>query len=79
MVFENKRIGIKFSPALFNSGIIRPDSTTLQTYAYILEKLGGYGLGHLQLVGPSVDRAGTALEQIKTDYFVHFRRLYKAR
>ena len=76
-VFDNKRIGIKFTPALFNSGIIKPDSTTLETYAHILEKLGAYDLGYLHLVGPAVDLAGTALDQIKADYFGYFRRLYK--
>jgi N-ethylmaleimide reductase len=76
-VFDNKRIGIKFTPALFNSGIIKPDSTTLQTYAYILEKLGGYDLGYLHLVGPAVELAGTVLDQVKADYFGHFRQLYK--
>ena len=76
-VFDNKRIGIKFTPALYNSGIIKPDSTTLQTYAYILEKLGVYDLGYLHLVGPAVELAGTVLDQVKVDYFGYFRRLYK--
>jgi N-ethylmaleimide reductase len=76
-VFDNKRIGIKFTPALFNTGIIKPDSTTLQTYTYILEKLGEYDLGYIHLVGPAVELAGTVLDQIKADYFGYFRRLYK--
>jgi N-ethylmaleimide reductase len=76
-VFDNKRIGIKFTPAFFSTGIIRPDATTLETFAYILERLNGYGLGYLHLVGPAVDLTGTALAPIKDNYFDYFRRLYK--
>jgi N-ethylmaleimide reductase len=75
-VFDNKQIGIKFTPAFFNSGIIMPDNTTLQTYAYILAKLGRYDLGYLHLVGPALELAGTALDQVKADYFGYFRQLY---
>ena len=49
----------------------------MPTYAYILEKLGGYDLGYLHLVGPAVDLAGTVLDQLKADYFCYFRRSYK--
>ncbi len=76
-VFDNRRIGIKFTPALFNNGLMRPDSTTLPTFAYLLEKLGDYDLGYVHVVGPAVDLAGTVLEPIKDDYFGYFRQKYK--
>ena len=76
-VFDNKRIGIKFTPAAFNNGIIRPDDMTLQSYAYILEKLDNYDLGYVHLVGPAVELAGTVLDPVKEDYFGYFRRLYR--
>ena len=76
-VFDNRRIGIKFTPAFFSNGRIRPDSTTLPTFAYLLEKLSGYNLGYVHVVGPAVDLAGTVLEPIKEDYFGYFRQKYK--
>jgi N-ethylmaleimide reductase len=76
-VFDTKRIGIKFTPALFNTGIIRPDATTLQTFTHILQRLDDFDLGYLHLVGPAVDLTGTVLEPVKKDYFGYFRRMYK--
>jgi N-ethylmaleimide reductase len=76
-VFDIKRIGIKFTPAFFSNGLMRPDSTTLPTFAYLLEKLSGYDLGYVHLVGPAVDLTGTVLEPLKEEYFGYFRQNYK--
>jgi N-ethylmaleimide reductase len=76
-VFADIEIGIKFTPAAFNPGIIKPDQNTLPAYDYILNKLNAYDLAYVHLVGPAVDLTDTVLASIKDDYFGHFRKLYK--
>jgi N-ethylmaleimide reductase len=76
-VFNENQIGIKFTPAAFNPGIIKPDEHTLATYTYILQQLNNYDLAYVHLVGPAVDLSGTPLSSIKEDYFGYFRKLYK--
>ncbi|MDN5287868.1 MAG: flavoprotein NADH-dependent oxidoreductase [Mucilaginibacter sp.] len=75
-VYPAKRIGVKFTPAAFNPGIIKPDITTITMFDYILEKLNGYHLAYVELVGPAVDLTGTPLDLLKDNYFEHFRNIY---
>jgi N-ethylmaleimide reductase len=76
-IFNENEIGIKFTPAAFNPGIIKPDELTLATYTYILQRLNNYDLAYVHLVGPAVDLSDTPLSSIKEDYFGYFRKLYK--
>ncbi|WP_293307551.1 alkene reductase [Pedobacter sp. UBA5917] len=76
-VWPTKRIGLKFTPAAFNPGILVPDSETIATYQYILKKLNSYDLGYVQWVAPAVDLAGTVIEALDDDYFAHPRTIYK--
>ncbi len=76
-VFGKNRVGIKFTPAFFSSGIIRPDSETLADYEYLLARLNKYPLAYLHIVAPVVDLAGTPLASIKEDYFGFFRAHYQ--
>lgn len=76
-VYDGKRIGVKFTPSAFNSGLIKPDGETIATYDHILDKLNGYGLAYVHLVGPAVDLKGTAIEALRDDYFFHYRKIYK--
>ena len=76
-VYPPKHIGVKFTPAGFNRGIIKPDITTVAIFNYILEKLNGYHLAYIELVGPAVNLTGTPLDILKDNYFEHFRNIYK--
>jgi N-ethylmaleimide reductase len=75
--FPAKKIGIKFTPAAFNPGIIKPDHETVATFDYILERLNNYDLAYVHIVGPAIDLAGTPLAILKDNYFEHFRNIYK--
>lgn len=76
-VYPANRIGVKFTPAAFNNGIIKPDEHTLPTYAYILNKLNEEDLAYVQIVGPVIDLKGTVLEELSDNFFGYFRKLYK--
>ena len=76
-VFSTSRIGVKFTPAAFNPGIIKPDAQTVAMFDYILEKLNSYQLAYVHLVGPAVDLNGTHLDILNENYFEHFRNIYK--
>lgn len=76
-VYTSTAIGVKFTPAAFNTGIIQPDQDTIPLYSYILKQLNDYQLGYLHLVAPAVDLAGTVLESIRDNYFSYFREIYK--
>jgi N-ethylmaleimide reductase len=76
-VYPGNRIGIKFSPVAFNTGMIKPDQLTIPTYEYILDKLNDYHLGYVQLVGPATDLKGTAVEALAHDYFRYFGQIYR--
>jgi N-ethylmaleimide reductase len=45
--------------------------------AYLLEKLNGYHLAFVELVGPAADLTGTPLDILKDSYFEHLRNIYK--
>ena len=76
-VFGADRVGIKFTPAFFSTGIICPQEHTLSDYQYILGKLSDYDLAYVHIVAPSVDLSDTPLRSIKDDYFAFFRKHYK--
>lgn len=76
-VWPSTRIGIKFTPAAFNPGIIQPDEYTIDTYEYIMDKLNDYNLGYVHLVAPSTDLADTAIAALNEGYYTRFREIYK--
>ncbi|MFZ4929404.1 alkene reductase [Chryseobacterium sp. Mn2064] len=75
-VFGTDRVGIKFTPAFFSTGIIRPQEDTLSDYQYILGKLSNYDLAYVHIVAPGIDLSDTPLSSIKDDYFAFFRKHY---
>ena len=76
-VFPGKKVGIKFTPAVFNAGIIKPDENTIPTYNYIFRQLNHYDIAFVELVGPSVDLRDTAIAALKENFYGHFRAIYK--
>lgn len=75
--FPEQRIGIKFTPAAFNTGILKPDENTIATYDYILNKLNNYELAFVELVGPAIDLKGTPIAVLQDNFYAHFRKVYK--
>ncbi|QNA45913.1 alkene reductase [Lacibacter sediminis] len=75
-VFNSTQLAIKFTPAAFNHGIIRPDVNTIPTYNYLLKKLNDYKLGYIQLVRPSVELTNTPIAVLQDDFFGYFRNIY---
>ncbi|MEN0053872.1 MAG: alkene reductase [Mucilaginibacter sp.] len=78
-VYPDQRIGIKFTPAAYNMGLIKPIDSTLDTFTYIFKKLNDLNLAYIHLVGPDVDLTGTPLNDIATNYYGYFRKLYNGR
>lgn len=76
-IFPNKRVGVKFTPAAFNPGIIKPDENTIPTFDYILNELNLYDIAFVELVKPSIDLKGTPIEAYQNDFYGHFRAIYK--
>ena len=76
-VFPGKKVGIKFTPAAFNTGIIRPDENTIADYEYLLHKLNEYDIAFLEIVGPAVTLAGTPVALWEDQYYSFFRNNYK--
>lgn len=76
-VYDSKQIGIKFSPAHFNPGILKPDLETIPMFEYLLDELNNYDLAYIQIAGPTLDLKGTVLEALKDNYFSFFRKIYK--
>ncbi|MDN5284862.1 MAG: NADH:flavin oxidoreductase/NADH oxidase [Mucilaginibacter sp.] len=72
-----KQVGIKFSPAAFNPGLLKPDGFTIDTFDYILNKLNNYDLGYVHLLGPDRDLKGTPIEALQDNYFSRFRNIYQ--
>lgn len=72
-----RNVGVKFSPAMFNPGLLKPDEFTVSTFEYIFEKLNDYDLGYVHLLGPGTDLEGTIIEELKDNYFGRFRNIYK--
>lgn len=75
-VFPNKKVGIKFTPAAFNNGIIKPDEHTVDTYKYLLNRLNSYDLAFLEIVGPRVNLNDTHIAEWGKDFFGWFRSHY---
>lgn len=75
-VVGTHKVGLKFTPAAYNQGIIRPDDDTLDDYRYLLMKLNDFELAYLHIVGPANDLSDTPLAGIKDDYFGFFRHYY---
>jgi N-ethylmaleimide reductase len=75
-VFPGKKVGIKFTPAAFNKGIIQPDEYTVTTFQYILGKLSDYDLAFIELVGPGTNLQSTPIAIWQEDYFGWFRSNY---
>lgn len=76
-VWKSERIGVKFTPAAFNPGILKPDEQTIATYQYIFNRLNDYHLAYVHLVGPAVDLYGTTIAALQENYFGQFRKIYK--
>ncbi|MDF2476747.1 MAG: alkene reductase [Sphingobacterium sp.] len=72
-VWGEGRVGLKFTPAAYNPGIIRPDSETLNDYGYLMQRLNEHRLAYLHIVGPARDLSDTPLAEIGSDYFGFFR------
>lgn len=72
-----KNVGVKFSPAMFNPGLLKPDEFTISTFEYIFGKLNDYDLGYVHLLGPGTDLQGTVIEELKDNYYARFRNIYK--
>lgn len=70
-------VGVKFSPAAFNPGLLKPDGDTIATFEYIFEKLNDYNIGYIHLTGPDTDLKGTVLESLQGNFFKKFRGIYK--
>ncbi|MDT3402355.1 alkene reductase [Mucilaginibacter terrae] len=75
-VFPPNTVGIKFTPAAFNHGIIGPDDDTVDTFEFILQKLTNYGLAFIELVGPRVSLENTAVSAWHENFYGWFRSKY---
>jgi len=76
-VFPGKRVGIKFSPTVFNAGIIKPDGNTIPAFNYIFRELNQYDIAFVELVGPAADLSGTVIAALQDNFYSHFRVMYK--
>lgn len=76
-VFPGKKVGVKFTPAAFNTGIIQPDENTIPTFDYIFRELNRYDIAFVELVGPSADLKGTPIAALQDNFYAHFRAIYK--
>jgi len=76
-VLPGKRVGIKFSPTVFNAGIIKPDANTIPAFNYIFRELNQYDMAFVELVGPSLDIKGTVIAALQDNIYSHFRSMYK--
>ncbi len=76
-VFPGNNVGIKFTPAAFDNGIIKPDENTVTTFEYILNKLNHYNLAFIELVAPRIILENTRIAVWQTDFFGWFRWRYK--
>ena len=76
-VFPHKKVGIKFTPAAFNTGIIKPDENTIADYEYLLHQLNAYDIAFLEIVGPAVKLNGTPVALWEDQYYLFFRNHYK--
>ncbi len=76
-VFPGKKVAVKFTPAAFNAGSIRPDENTIADYEYLLHKLNEYDIAFLEIVGPAVVLAGTPVALWEDQYYSFFRNNYK--
>ncbi|WP_263385973.1 alkene reductase [Granulicella arctica] len=73
----NKRTGIKLSP-MHEGGAFAANEETLPIAEYAIQKLSGYHLSHLLLMGNMTDFTGTPLQKLTGDgMFEHFRPLYE--
>jgi N-ethylmaleimide reductase len=76
-VFPGEKVAVKFTPAAFNPGIIRPDENTIADYEYLLYKLNEYDIAFLEIVGPAVPLVGTPVASWEDQYYSFFRNNYK--
>ena len=76
-VFPGKKVAIKFTPAAFNTGIIKPDENTIADYEYLLQKFNEYDIAFLEIVGPATGLAGTPIVSWEDQYYSFFRNNYK--
>ncbi|WP_179413775.1 alkene reductase [Mucilaginibacter sp. E4BP6] len=75
-VFPGKRVAVKFTPAAFNTGIIKPDENTIADYDYLLHRLNEYDLAFLEIVGPAVTLANTPIAPWEDKFYSFFRQNY---
>ena len=76
-VFPGKKVAVKFTPAAFNPGIIRPDENTIADYEYLLHQLNEYDIAFLEIVGPAGTLTGTPIASWEDQYYSFFRNNYK--
>jgi N-ethylmaleimide reductase len=76
-VFPPERIGVKFTPAAFNDGLIKPDAATVETFEYILSRLTLFNLAFIELVGPRLKLEDSAVSVWENDFFGWFRSRYE--
>jgi N-ethylmaleimide reductase len=76
-VFPGKKVGVKFTPAAFNTGVIKPDENTIADYEYLLHKLNEYDIAFLEIVGPAVPLTCTPVASWGDQYYSFFRNNYK--
>lgn len=76
-VFPGKKVAVKFTPAAFNPGIIKPDENTIADYEYLLHKLNEYDIAFLEIVGPAVGLASTPIAVWEDQYYSFFRTRYE--
>jgi N-ethylmaleimide reductase len=70
-------VGVKISP-MHEGGAFQANDETLPITEYATQKLSGYNLSHLLLMGNSTDFSGTPLENLADDgMFRHLRPLFK--
>ncbi len=73
----NERTGVKLSP-MHEGGPFAANEETLPIAEYAIQKLSGYSLSHLLLMGNTTDFTGTPLQKLTGDgMFRHFRPLYQ--
>jgi len=74
---EPGRVGIKVGP-MHLAGPFAANADTLPDMEYVIERLNGYGLAHLLLMGATTDFTGSPIEHLAGDgMFRHFRPLFR--
>jgi N-ethylmaleimide reductase len=72
-VWGRDRVGIKLAPGVTNVGGFVATDATIPTYEHVVDRLNDYPLAYLQLAKYAGDLAGSPVEWLNDNLFVHFR------